>query len=163
LPKLTRRSPQITLGRYTLFVIKRFLVVLAVVTLILSVRPVYRLGVELGSWQPVTRPFGVSSQARYVSRLKSSGWFDCSVDHTKNVDTCRAWDDAGHLIAYGSFRLDGEKRAATASELRPSQVQLYPGHPELAWIYLSDAKSDFGKILVPVHSIGEPLERFEVR
>jgi hypothetical protein len=41
-------------------------------------------------------------------------------------------------------------------------VQLYPGHPELAWIYLSDEKGDFGKILVPVNDAGEALERFEV-
>ncbi len=142
--------------------IKRFLALLAVVTLILILRPVYQLGVGLGFWQPFTRPSSVSPRARYVSRLKTSGWFDCSVDRTKNVDACRAWDDDGHLIAYGDFRLDGEKRAATAAELRPSEVQLYPGHPELAWIYLSDAKSDFGKILVPVNSAGEPLERFEV-
>ena len=142
--------------------IKRVLAVIAVVTLILSVRPAYELGVELGLWQPVTRPSGVSPRARYVSRLKSSGRFDCSVDHGRNVDACRAWDDAGQLVAYGNFRLDGEKRAATATELRPSKVQLYPGHPELAWIYLSDAKGDFGKVLVPVNAAGEPLERFEV-
>jgi hypothetical protein len=130
--------------------------------LIAATPRIYTFGVVFALWQPLVRPLGVSSAARYVSRLKSSAWFDCSVDRTKNVDACRAWDDAGHLIAYGDFRLDGEKRAATATELRPSQVQIYPGHPELAWIYLSDAKSDFGKILVPVNSAGEPLERFEV-
>jgi hypothetical protein len=143
-------------------VIKRFLAVLALVALILILRPAYQLGVGFGFWQPVTRPAGVSPRARYVAKLKTSGWFDCSVDRTKNIDVCRAWNDAGQLIAYGNFRLDGEQRAATVTELRPSSVQLYPGHPELAWIYLSDGKSDFGKILVPVNDAGEPLERFEV-
>jgi hypothetical protein len=142
--------------------IKRLLAVLAAVTLIPISWPVYRLGVGFGLWQPVTRPSGVSPRAHYVSGETTAAWFDCSVSRTKNVDVCRAWDDAGHLIAYGDFRLDGEKRAATATELRPSMVQPYPGHPELAWIYLSDRKSDFSKTLVPVNDAGEPLERFEV-
>jgi len=84
------------------------------------------------------------------------------VDHTKDVDACRAWNGAGHLIAFGNFRIDGKKRAATEAELRPTLVQLYPSHPELAWIYLTDGKSDFAKTLVPVNNAGEPLERFEV-
>jgi hypothetical protein len=95
------------------------------------VRPVFLAGVELGFWQPITRPSGVSSRALYVSGFKSSGWFDCSVDRAKNVDACHAWDEYGRLTAYGDFRLDAERRAATAVELRPSKVQLYPGHPEL--------------------------------
>jgi len=96
------------------------------------------------------------------SSCVSSAWFDCSVDHTKDLDVCRVWDDEGHLIAYGNYRLDGETRAATTKELRPSMVHLYPGHPDLAWIYLSGDNGDSSKTLIPVNDAGQPLERFEV-
>jgi len=140
---------------------KRVVAVVAAVVLIVISRPVYQLGVGV-FWQPFTRARGVSRQARYVSTLKSSAWFDCSVDRTKDVDVCRAWDDAGHLIAYGKYRLDGEGRAATIKELRPSMVQVYPSRPELSWINLFGDKGIFSKTLVPVNDAGAPLERFEV-
>lgn len=143
--------------------IRRVVTVVAVVVLILVSRPIYQLGVGLGFWQPFRHPHGVSREARYVPTLKGSAWFDCSFDRAKDVDVCRAWDDAGHVIAYGSYRIDGEGRAATIKELRPSMVQGYPGRPELSWINLFGDKGNiFGKTLVPVNDAGDPLERFEV-
>jgi hypothetical protein len=94
--------------------------------------------------------------------MKDSAWFDCSFDLGRDVDVCRAWDDAGHLIAYGRYRLAGERRAAKPTELRPAVVAIYPGRPELAWIYLEGAGGTRGKTLVPVNDAGEPIERFEV-
>jgi hypothetical protein len=142
--------------------IKRILAMVAAIVLIVISRPVYQVGVELGFWQPFTRPPGVSPRARYVPTLKSSAWFDCAVDRTRDLDVCRAWDDEGRLIAYGNYRLDGKTRAATDKELRPSMVHLYPSHPELAWIYLFGNSGTFSKTLVPVNDTGQPLERFEV-
>jgi hypothetical protein len=138
--------------------------VLAVVVMIASMRPVYLIGVSLGFWQPLTRPVGVSARARYVDTFKSAAWFDCVLDRTKDVDVCRAWDEDGKLIAFGNYRLDGENRAATEGELRPSVAYPYLGHPNLAWIYLFGEHGDIvGKTLVPVNDAGRPLERFEVR
>ena len=130
---------------------------------LLSLRPAYFVGVDFGFWQPLTRPAGVSEHARFISTLKDQEWFDCSVDAMRDVNPCRAWDDKGNLIAFGNYRLEKENRAATAVELKPSVVHRYPGHPDLAWIYLFDEKSGFGKTLVPVNEQGKPLERFEVR
>jgi hypothetical protein len=90
-------------------------------------------------------------------------FFDCSVDVARNVNVCRAWDTDGNLIAYGNYRLDGENRAATAFELRPSAVHTYPGHPNLAWIYLFGDHGIANRTLVPVNNAGQPIERFEVR
>ena len=144
--------------------IKRIVLVLGGVAVIASLRPAYLIGVSLGFWQPVTRPTGVSGGARYVGTFKSAAWFDCLLERTKDVDVCRAWDEEGNLIAFGNYRLDGENRAATEAELRPSQVHLYPGHPNLAWIYLfGDHGNTVGSTLVPVNDDGIPLERFEVR
>lgn len=142
--------------------IRRVLATLGIVVLIVVSRPVYQIGVGLGFWQPLTRPAGVSSRARYATTIKDSAWIDCSFDAGKDVDVCRAWDDAGHLIAYGRYRLDGERRAARPAELLPAAVAIYPGRPELAWIYLEEAGGTPGKTLVPVNKAGEPLERFEV-
>jgi len=143
-------------------VFKRIAAVCGVVVLIAALRPFYLIGVGLGLWQPLTRPVGVSSRAHYVPTKIDGAWFDCSVDHNRNVDTCRAWDSTGNLIAFGDYRLDGEKRAATALELQPSMVQPYPGHPSLAWIYLFKDNTALGRTLVPVNGDGQPLERFEV-
>src|SRR5208283_4777148 len=96
--------------------------------------PLYQFGVGVGLWQPFTCPSGVSPRARYVAGLKDREWYECWFDRSKEVDICRVWDDAGHLLAYGSYRFDGENRAATTAELRPSGVLPYPGHPELSWI-----------------------------
>jgi hypothetical protein len=145
-------------------VIKRIVLAIGVVVLTASLRPVYTIGVSLGLWQPLTRPSDVSAQARYVDTFKDAAWFDCSIERSKDVNICRAWDAYGSLIAFGNYRLDGENRAATVPELRPSQVHRYPGHPNLAWIYLfGDHGSVVGRTLVPVNEAGKPLERFEVR
>ena len=129
-----------------------------------AVYPAYVIGVSLGAWQPLTRPRGVSSRAHYVDAFKSEAWFDCSIDLKKDVNPCRAWNENGALIAFGNYRLDGQNRAATAVELRPSAVHLYPGHPELAWIDLfGNQRGIKGGTLVPVNDAGQPLERFEVR
>lgn len=106
----------------------------------------------------------LGTRARYVDTFKSAAWFDGVLDRTKDVDVCRAWDQDGNLIAFGNYRLEGENRAATESELRPSSVHSYPTHPNLAWIYLfGDHGIIEGKTLVPVNDAGVPLERFEVR
>ncbi len=64
----------------------------------------------------------------------------------------------GNLIASGNYRLDGENRAADGSELRPSEVETYPGHPNLTDIYLfGDHGLIRGKLLVPVNDAGSPL------
>ena len=143
--------------------IKRIVQFLVCVALISSLRPAYLIGVSLGFWQPLTRPSGVSTSAHYVDAFKSAAWFDCSVDGARNVNVCRAWDAGGNLIAYGNYRLDGENRAATAFELRPLAVYPYPGHPNLAWIYLLGDHGIASRTLVPVNNAGQPLERFEVR
>lgn len=143
--------------------IKRIALFFCGVVLIASLRPAYLIGLSLGFWQPLTRPTSVPSRARYVDTFKGAAWFDCSTDRIKNVNICQAWDTDGNLIAFGNYRLDGENRAATALELRPSQVHLYPGHPNLAWIDLFGDHHNFeGKTLVPVNDAGKPLERFEV-
>jgi hypothetical protein len=145
-------------------VAKRIVLVVCAVALIASLRPAYLLGVSIGPWQPLSRPNGVSTRARFVDTFKSAAWFDCSVERTKDVNICRAWDTNGRLIAFGNYRLDGEKRAASARELRPSEVQECPGHPNLAWIYLfGDHGTIRGRTLVPVNDAGQPLERFESR
>ena len=141
---------------------KRIVLACGLVFFIAAPRPLYLIGVGFGLWQPLTRPVGVSARARYISTMKTEAWFDCSVDNKRNVDTCRAWDDSGNLIAFGNYRLDGENRAATARELRPSAVASYPGHPNLAWIYLFKDNNVNGRTLVPVNGDGQPLERFEV-
>jgi hypothetical protein len=144
-------------------VAKRIALTLGCAALIASLRPVYLIGVGFGLWQPLSHPSGVSRSARYVGAFKTAGWFDCSVDSAAHVDICKAWDTDGKLIAFGRYRLDGEDRAATQHELRPSMVQLYPGHPDLAWIYLfDDHRTIMGKTLIPVDEAGKPLERFSV-
>lgn len=90
-------------------------------------------------------------------RIEIAAWIDCSLDRAGDVDVCRAWDPVGHLIAHGRHRLDGQNRAATPSELHPSNVQRNLSRSELSWIDLYG-----GKTLVPVNDASEPLERFEV-
>jgi len=142
--------------------VKRFLVVLAGVISLALVRPAYLAGVSLNLWQPFTRPAGVSKRAKYVDAFKRAAWFDCSVDAGRNVNACRAWDPDGNLIAFGNYRLEGQNRAATARELTPWEVHPYPGHPDLAWIYLAGRNGGPRRTLAPVNDSGEPLEKFEV-
>jgi hypothetical protein len=138
--------------------IRRIVLVVAAVALVVATRPVYLVGVAFGMWQPLSRPSAVSARSRYVETLKSAGWFDCSIDRIKDVDVCRVWDRDGKLVAFGNYRLDPENRAARATELRYRRVEDYTGHPNLAWIYLSDQRT-----LVPVNDAGQPLQRFEVQ
>ena len=145
--------------------LKRIIMVAVVVAFIAALRPAYQIGVAAGWWQPLGRPVGVSARAHYVETMKSAAWFDCSVDQVRDVNVCRAWDRDGTLIAFGNYRLDGENRSATQSELRPWRVHDgNPQHPTLAWIYLFgvDTKG-MPRTLVPVNNAGQPLERFEVR
>ena len=141
---------------------KRIAAVRAVVLYIAALRLLCLVAVPFGLCQPWTRPASVPWRAWYVPTLTDGAWFDCSVDRKRDVDTCKAWDDEGHLIAFGNYRLDGDNRAATAFELRPTMVQGYPCHPELAWIYLFKDYNPLGRTLVPVNGKGQPLERFEV-
>lgn len=82
----------------------------------------YLTGLWFDLWQPLIRPRGVSSNARFVHVGEGSTWFECSVDSKRNVNPCRAWDSYGKLLADGDFQLVDESRAATVAELRPSMV-----------------------------------------
>ena len=141
---------------------KRILLAVTVAALLGSSYPVYVVGVALNLWNPLTRPLAVPRRATHVNAFKSAAWFDCGVDSHRNVDVCRAWDEQGHLIAFGNYRIDGQDRAANNEELRPWSVRPGPNHnPRLAWIHRSDGGSPL--TLVPVDHAGRPLERFEVR
>lgn len=118
------------------------------VALIALARPIYIFGVVFGIWQPMTRPTGVSSTARYVSWIEDGTWFDCAVDSKRNVNTCKAWDSDGRLLADGDFRLECQGRAATKAELRPSAVSSSGGHGYA--IYLYGDKGARSRTLVPV-------------
>jgi hypothetical protein len=113
--------------------------------------PAYIGGVAFGLWQPLTRPAGVSSEARYVSQIEDGTWFDCVVDQKRDVNICKAWDFEGHLVANGSFRLEGEDRAATRAELRPSSVVSSGGHAYM--IYLFGDEGAHSRTLVPVDEL----------
>ena len=132
---------------------------LTVIALALA-RPIYDFGVVCGVWQPFTRPPGVSSAARYVSRFEGGAWFDCSVDARRNVDVCCAWDPNGHPLGGGDFRLECEGRAATKSELRPSDVISSSGHAYMIYLYGKDGAES--KTLVPVTRDGKGGCPFQV-
>ena len=55
----------------------------------------YYAGIWMSWWGPLTRPAGVSADAKYVFIWESAAWFDCSVDRARDVNKCRAWDDNG--------------------------------------------------------------------
>jgi len=93
---------------------------------------VYPYGIWLGLWQPLVRPSGVSSTARYVSIIEDASWLDCAIDEQRNVNICRVWDSYGHLRTEGDFRYEDEPRAARKDELYPSA---FGGHDT---IYLFD-------------------------
>lgn len=109
----------------------------------------YHAGIILGFWPPLMRPPGVSQTAHYVSLVESGTWFDCNVDVERDVNICRAWDSNGRLLADGAFRLDGENRAATEQELRPSNVIVDHTTGRGWMIYLSGRNGAFTKALVP--------------
>src|SRR5882672_4171905 len=100
--------------------VKRLLLITIGLLLVVAAWPAYNFGVVLGFWPPLTRPRPVTASAHYVSMIEEGTWFDCSVDSKRNVDTCKAWAPDGRLIASGDFRLEGEDRAATRIELKPT-------------------------------------------
>ena len=129
--------------------LRRILLIAAGSLLIVAAWPVYILGVAFGLWQPLTRPQGVSASAKYVSSIEDGTWFDCSVNSTRNVNTCKAWDFEGRLLADGDFRLEGKDRAATKAELKPSAVLSNGGHAYMIYLFgKAGAQSD---ILVQVN------------
>src|ERR1039457_524895 len=132
---------------------------LTVIALALA-RPIYGFGVVLGVWQPFTRPPGVSAAARYVSRFEGGTWFDCSVDSKRNVDVCKAWDPNGRPLGDGDFRLEGEGRAATKSELNPSDVISSDGHAYMIYLYGKDGAQS--GTLVPITRDGKGGCPFQV-
>ncbi len=128
--------------------VKRVFVIAAGFVVLGGAVPLYHAGIVFGLWQPLRRPPGVSPSAQYVSLVEEGTWFDCSVDSARNVDVCKAWNSDGQLIADGDFRLEGENRAATKSELHPTHVARGDGH---VWmIYLNGKEGTFSKTLVPV-------------
>lgn len=129
-------------------VVKRILRIVLGIVLIAVGAVSYDLGVRFGLLQPLTRPGTVSTSARYVSLIEIGTWFDCYVDSKKDVDVCKAWDSDGRLLADGEFRLEGENRAATRSELRPSRVN--GGVGRIKYIELEGDQGPFSKVLVPV-------------
>jgi hypothetical protein len=142
---------------------KRIALTLVTVVLLGLSYPIYVVGAAFNIWQPVTRPSGVSSRAQYVDAFKSAAWFDCSIDHARDMNICQAWDPRGNLIAFGKYRIENSNRAATELELRPRRVHEYPGHPNLAWIIVREEWGQTPITLVPVNDSGQPLERFDVR
>jgi hypothetical protein len=126
-------------------------VTVGVAVFLIAVTPrIYIFGVTFGLWQPLTRPLGVSSTARYVSWIEDGTWFDCVVDSKRNVDTCRAWGSDGRLLADGDFRLECQGRAATEAELRPSSVDSSGGRGYA--IYLFGEQGARSRTLLPVTS-----------
>lgn len=128
--------------------IRRAILIAVILVLLAAAWPAYNFGIALGFWQPITRPKGVPRSARYVSLLEDGTWFDCSVDARRDLDVCKAWTQDGKLIADGEFRLEGEGRAASKSELRPSRVLTTNGRAYM--IYLFGDHGAFSKVLVPV-------------
>ena len=116
---------------------------------------IYKAGVFLMWWAPLTRPPTVSRTAHHVFLWESEGWFDCSVDTTRDVDVCQAWDGFGRLIASGDFRLKDENRAATGDELHPSTTGPSDQQGLSNTIYLFGPKGKIvGEELVRVSSNG---------
>lgn len=129
--------------------LRTLLIGAAIAAAVLVLWTAYTACVSLGILQPLGRPHGVPASARYVSTFKQETWFDCRVDLPRNVDVCRAWDVNGKLMVDGDFRLEDEERAATAAELRPSQVISATGHVYMIYLYGNDNRV-LGRVLVPV-------------
>jgi len=109
----------------------------------------------LGLWGG-TRPPGVPTDAHLVSLIENGTWFQYSIDSSRDANKVKAWDLQGRLLADGYFRLEGENRAATNSELHPSIVQFRHDVNRTDYIYLfkrhglMGGQDPFGKILVPI-------------
>lgn len=114
---------------------------------------IYRGGIVLNWWSPLTRPTGVPVSAQFVFAWESEAWFDCGIDERRNVNPCRAWDNRGRLRAYGDFQLIDEHRAATRAELRPSVLGATNDNGLVDTIYLFGSGGVIeGKQLVRVGS-----------
>lgn len=109
----------------------------------------------LGLWG-AKRPSGVPTDARLVSLIENGTWFQYSIDPMRNANKVKAWDLKGRLLADGYFRLEGENRAASNSELHPSIVQFRYDVNRTDYIYLFKrygflgGQEPFGKILIPI-------------
>jgi len=67
---------------------------------------------------PPQKPRGVPPEATWAGGLDGGAFIHCDVDHTKDVNRCRVWNDfTGQLIESGEYRLLKEGRAAKPSEL----------------------------------------------
>lgn len=128
----------------------RWAAVVVTVVMTAVARPVYIVGVAFGIWQPLSRPSDVSSAARYVSWIEDGTWFDCAVDSKRNVNSCKAWDSSGQLLADGDFRVECQGRAATKAELRPSFVSSSGGHGYAIYLYGKEGARSLA--LLPVTS-----------
>jgi len=86
--------------------------------------PVYREGILLGVWPPLTRPYSVPREATHVAGFKfAPTWYDCRFDPVKDVNPCRIWSGDGKLMFAGDFRLEDVGHAAPPELLRPSTYQ----------------------------------------
>lgn len=131
--------------------IRKILLIIGVLVLLIVVPSGYQLGISLGVWPPLTRPPGVSRSARYVSFFEMPAWFDCSVNASRNTNTCKAWNRRGRLLADGEFQVENENRAAIASELRPVMVGCDKKDGKLVKvIYLGGQMGISGKRLIAV-------------
>ena len=128
--------------------LRHAVLIAACVGLLALAKPIYYSGILFGLWQPLIRPQGVPRSAHYVSLVEEGTWFECYLDARRNVDVCRAWDAGGRPIVRGDFSLEGENRAATEAELRPSHV--VRGNNHVYMIYLFGTEGAFSKALVPV-------------
>jgi hypothetical protein len=137
--------------------VRRIFVIAAGLLIVAVAVPVYHAGVVFNFWQPLRRPQGVSPSAHYVSLVEEGTWFKCYVDSKRSVDVCKAWDADGRLIADGDFRLEGENRFATKSELRPTHVAR--GDGQVWMIYLNGKEGAFSKALVPATASGTADDR----
>lgn len=99
--------------------VTRIVMIIAALTLIALLKPIYIVGIVFGLWQPWSRPAGVSSNAHYVSQIETAEWFDCSFDRRRDVDFCTVWTDDGRKLGTGDFRLEGKDHGAPSSELHP--------------------------------------------
>ena len=130
---------------------RRYLAVLFSAIAMLVAPFAYRVGVVFGLWQPVTRPPQVPNAAHYVSSIEDGTWFVCTLDSSRDLNFCKAWDPYGNVLADGEFRIECQGRAANLLELRPSRVSRSAGKTFAIFLYGADG-SESGPTLVPVTS-----------
>jgi hypothetical protein len=87
--------------------------------LLLTVLPV--MSCKPTTWEPKSRPSGVPKDALWFGGPDGGAYVRCTVDVSRDVNPCEVWNDfTGGLVESGDYRLEKEKRAATASELQPA-------------------------------------------